>query len=284
MKKTKKALNMLPTIPFFVVVIFFLLLPFANTIIKSLTDPDSGAFTFVNFVTIFTKPIYQTAIWNSVRIALISTSVGLTISFFAALAATSLDGKTRSRFMPLLNMTQNFTGFPLAFAFMLMVGNAGFIVLAAKKRGLTIFDGYNLYSSNGMIPLFIYFAIPLGTLLLIPSFQAVKKEWKEAAILLRASDFRFWRKVGLPVLAPSLLGTTSMLFADAITTYTTVYMIMGSNAATLPTKISMMFSGDSKQQTELGSALSLTMVVIILIVMGLTNLAARRIDKGRRQS
>lgn len=283
-RKAGSLVHMTSTIPFFVLVFFFLLLPFCNTIIQSVSDPESRAPTFGNFVTIFSKPIYRTAIWNSVKLALISTSVGLVLSFITALAVTSLPDTERGRFMPILNMTQNFTGFPLAFAFILMVGNAGFIVFIAESMGLHVFDSYNLYSTNGLIPLFIYFTIPLGTLLLIPGFQAVKKEWKEAAVLLRANGFQFWMKVGLPVLAPTLLGTTSMLFADSITTYTTVFMILESNAATLPVKISMMFSGDSKQQTELGSALSLTMIAMILLVMALTNLAKWWIERKRRRA
>lgn len=131
-----------------------------------------------------------------------------------------------------------------------------------------------------MIPLFIYFAIPLGTLLLIPGFIAIREEWKESATLMGASTFQFWLRIGIPNLAPSLFGTLGILFADSITTYTTVYMIMGENYATLPIKISSMFSGDSKQQTELGSALSLTMIAIILLVMGLTNLMKRKVSKG----
>lgn len=57
-------------------------------------------------------------------------------------------------------------------------------------------------------------------------------------------------------------------------------MIMGSNATMLPIKIASMFSGDSKQQTELGSALSITMIVIILVVMGITNLVKKKYVKG----
>lgn len=280
MKKAQNAVRMMPTVPFFVLVIFFLMLPFANTIIQSFTDPENGSFTLRNFIDVFAQPIYRSSVWNSVRIALISTVIGLTISYFTALAVTSLGGKARRRFMPILNMTQNFTGFPLAFAFMLMVGNSGFLISAAEEHGLHIFDHYELYSGDGLIPLFIYFAIPLGTLLLIPGFEAVRTEWKEAALLLKANRLQFWLKIGLPNLAPTLLGTASMLFADAITTYTTVYMIMGSNYATLPIKISMMFSGDSKQQTELGSALSLTMVLIILLVMAGTNLLKKKVVKG----
>lgn len=242
--------------------------------------PPARPMALPNFVAVFTKPVYLVAVWNSVKVALIGTAAGMVLSFLTALAVTSLGGVPRKIFMPILNMTQNFAGFPLAFSFMLMFGYAGFLKLVASQAGLTILDGYNLYTGTGMIPMFIWFAIPLGTLLLIPAFEGVRREWKESATLMGASRIQFWLKVGIPNLAPSLLGTTSMMFADSITTYTTVYMLLSSNAITLPIKIASMFSGDSKQQTELGSALSITMIAIILLVMGVTNLAKRRFSKG----
>ena len=93
--------------------------------------------------------------------------------------------------------------------------------------------------------------------------------------------FQFWIKIGIPNLAPTLLGTTSMVFRGFhYNLYNGIYMIMGSNATMLPIKIASMFSGDSKQQTELGSALSITMIVIILVVMGITNLVKKKYVKG----
>jgi putative spermidine/putrescine transport system permease protein len=273
--KKKNAFDYLPCVPFFLLAIFFLLLPLVNTVVESLMDPETKAFSFINYINIFTKPIYLLAVWNSVRIALVATFFGIIISFFTALSISMLGEKALKSFMPIMNLTQNFAGFPLAFAFMLMLGHAGFLNAILKIFGLN----YNLYSGNGLIPVFIYFAIPLGTLFLIPGFSAVKKEWKEAATLLNANGAKFWFRIGLPVLAPTILGTTSIVFADSITTYATVYVIM-TNYSTMPLKIAAMFSKDATQQTELGSALSLTMIVIILLVMGLTNLLKNKLAKG----
>ncbi|MEA4899926.1 ABC transporter permease [Bacillota bacterium Meth-B3] len=281
--KLKNLVHWVPALPFFILVIAFLMIPLANMVVESFLDPASGAFTFQNYATIATKPAYYIATWNSVKVALLSTAIGMVICFFAALAVTSIGFSARRWFMPILNMTQNFAGFPLAFSFMLMFGNTGFIMLAAKHLGIEFITQYKLYSSEGMIPMFIWFAIPLGTLLLIPGFETIRKEWKESATLMGANSAQFWWKVGIPNLLPSLLGTTSMMFADSITTYTTVYMIMGANATMLPIKIASMFSGDSKQKTELGSALSITMILIILLVMLITNILKKRCVKGGLQ-
>ena len=74
---------------------------------------------------------------------------------------------------------------------------------------------------------------------------------------------------------PTILGTLSVVFADSITTYTTVYIIISSNAALLPIKIGTMFGGDLKARPEVGCALSVIMILMILTVMVVCNIGKR---------
>ena len=281
MRQLRFLYKIAPAAPFFMLVMLFLMIPFAGMIVSSFRHPETGVFTLKNYHDVFTRLIYTVAIRNSVRIAFISSTTGLGISFFTALSLTRLSSKIRARYMPILNMTQGFVGFPLAFSFIIMLGRSGFLVLLFKYFGWGLLNNYNLYSGKGLIPLFIYFAIPLGTLLLVPGFSAVRQEWVDTAALLQANGFQFWLRVGVPVLSSTLLGTFSVLFADSITTFTTVYMIMATNYPTLPIKIFSMFSGDLRQQVELGSALSVVMVLIILMVICSTGFLRKALNKWR---
>lgn len=271
LKKIKKLFYLAPTIPFFVLVIAFLILPFISMVKSSLTDPDTGAFSFINYSLCFTKQAYFMSIRNSLRITLIATAVVMVVSFFVALAVYSVFSAKRW-FMPILNISQNFAGFPLAFAFILMLGKQGFFRALFSAFGSNLLQNYKLETYDGIIPIYIWFGIPLCVLLLLPGFDAVHKEWKEASTLLGCSSAGFWTRIGIPNIMPTFLGTLSIVFADSITTYTTVYTIMQSNAALLPVKIGQMFSGDLKAQTEVGCALSVIMILIILAVMVLCNI------------
>jgi putative spermidine/putrescine transport system permease protein len=139
---------------------------------------------------------------------------------------------------------------------------------------------FNLYSSQGLMLLFVYFQIPMGTLLMFPGFQAIRPEWKEASALMKANGFQFWCRVGLPVLIPSLAGTFGMLFANALTAYATPFMLMATNYPLLPIKITSMFTGEMAPQPEVGSALSLVMIGIMLAVIGLCNVFKSVFYKG----
>lgn len=128
--------------------------------------------------------------------------------------------------------------------------------------------------------IYVYFQIPLSTLLLIPAFEGVQKQWKEACTLLGGTQGLFWRKVGIPVLMPSILSTFSVLFANALAAYATIYALMMDNIALLPVQIAGCFTGEVKIRAGLGGALSVVMMVIMVIMILLTNALSRRFQKG----
>ena len=71
-----------------------------------------------------------------------------------------------------------------------------------------------------------------------------------------------------------------MLFANALTAYATVYVLVTNNFPLLPTKITTLFTGDALPQEELGSALSLIMIAIMLVVILVCNLLIKWTYKG----
>lgn len=185
--------------------------------------------------------------------------------------------------MMILNMVSNFAGIPLAFAYMILLGNAGLMVHIGESLGVEALANYNLYTSNGMSMIYIYFQIPLATLLLIPAFDGVRKEWKEAALLLGSREGYFWRKVGIPVLMPSILGTFSVLFANALAAYATVYALMMNNISLLPVQIVGSYVGEVKTKPGLGGALSVIMMLMMVLMILFTNKASKRFQKGDRK-
>ena len=217
---------------------------------------------------------------NSLYLTLLSTIAGLVISFVAAMAAAEATRGWNSKFLSILNMVSNFAGLPLAFAFIILLGNSGVLIEVLDQIGIHVMDDFNLYGSEGLLLVFVYFQIPLGTLVLIPSFQSIRKEWKESAALMKANSFQFWWRIGIPVMLPSLCDTFSMLFANALTAYATPFMMISTNYPLLPIKITSMFTGETVQQQELGSALSISMMLIMLLVIFLCNMVKKVFYKG----
>ena len=278
--KKKTYIYLLALVPFLSVAMLYEIVPLITVIVKSF-QPDGGTgFTLENYQSVFSKLLYQKAIINSIKISLTSAVAGIIIAFLGARAAHQHQGKLNHVFMTVLNMVSNFAGIPLAFAYMILLGNAGLVVNIGKELGINALSTYNLYTMNGMSLIYIYFQIPLSTLLLIPAFDGVQKQWKEACTLLGGTPGIFWRKVGIPVLMPSILGTFSVLFANALAAYATIYALMMDNIALLPVQIAGCFTGEVKIRAGLGGALSVVMMAIMVIMILITNGLSRRFQKG----
>ena len=278
--KKKTYIYLLAMVPFLIVAMLYEIVPLITVIVKSF-QPDGGTgFTLENYQSVFSKLLYQKAIINSIKISLTSAVAGIIIAFLGARAAHQHQGKLNHVFMAVLNMVSNFAGIPLAFAYMILLGNAGLVVNIGKELGISALSTYNLYTMNGMSLIYIYFQIPLSTLLLIPAFDGVQKQWKEACTLLGGTQGTFWRKVGIPVLMPSILGTFSVLFANALAAYATIYALMMDNIALLPVQIAGCFTGEVKIRAGLGGALSVVMMAIMVIMILITNGLSRRFQKG----
>ena len=198
-------------------------------------------------------------------------------------AVNELEKNGQSRMLSMLNMVSNFAGLPLYFSFVVILGNTGIFVLALRAIGIQLSTVFRLYSIQGLLLMFIYFQLPLGSLMLVPAFQAVDSSWKEAAEILEASPFQFWTRIGIPVMLPSLLDTFALLFANAITAYATVLLLVTTSIPLLPVKITTMFTGEMTPQKEMGSALAIWMIIIMLAVICICNLLKKLTYKGGEQ-
>lgn len=282
--KKQKYIYLLALLPFLAVAVLYEIVPLLSVIGNSFIPDGGSGFSLENYEKIFTKLLYQKAIINSLKISLTSSLIGMVVAFLGAKAIHNHTGKLSTAFTTVLNMVSNFAGVPLAFSYMILLGNAGFMVHVGQKLGISALADFNLYTSDGMSMIYIYFQIPLATLLLVPAFAGIRKEWKEAVALLGGKERIFWRKVGIPVLMPEILGTFSVLFANALAAYATVYALMMNNISLLPIQIAGSYVGEVKTRPGLGGALSVVMMALMCLMILLTNRISRHFQKGGNPS
>ncbi len=282
-KKASRYVYLLALVPFLLVVIIYELMPLLMLVVDSFgSDADKAVvFTLENYKKIMETLSYQKAIRNSLVITVVSSAIGIVIAFLGAQAANNSRGKLRNVFLTILNMTSNFAGVPLAFAYMIILGNSGVLRQIANIYGVEFIQNFDLYSSSGLILMYIYFQIPLSTLLLIPAFNGIRKEWQEANMLLGGHGYHFWFQVGIPVLLPSILGTISVLFANALCAYATAYALLMNNFSLLPVNISASFIGDIAAKPKLGAALSVVMMLLMCVVILINNYIVKSTTKWK---
>lgn len=171
-------------------------------------------YSFENYQEIFDSSFMLQGFSNSLWLSIWSSLISLMIATLLVSSLRRIDSKLRDGIIAFTNMSSNFSGVPLAFAFIIILGVNGAFTLLLKQYGLI--DDFNLYGKWGLLSLYIYFQIPLAVLLLYPAFDALSDDWQAASALLGAKTWQYWTKIALPVLFPALLGTFIILIANAI--------------------------------------------------------------------
>ena len=250
--------------PFMIFALMFLVVPTLYLVTGAFLTPD-GAFTLKNIADLFTPSILS-AYWISIRVSVASSLGGALIGFFLAWAIVlgGVPSWIRSSLLTFSGVASNFAGVPLAFAFLATLGRTGLVTVFLREWfGFNLYaTGFNLLSFLGLTITYMYFQIPLMVLILTPALDGMKKEWREASEILGASTWQYWRMVALPILWPSLLGTTLLLFANAFGAIATAYALTGSSLNIVPILLYAQIRGDVLHNPNLGYALALGMIVI----------------------
>ncbi|MEI6897780.1 MAG: ABC transporter permease subunit [Psychromonas sp.] len=274
-KHFKPALLLLP---FAIIFILFQIAPMLWIFINSFIFDN--AYSLENYREIFDSAFILQGFGNSLWIAFWSSLIGLGIAVVFVSSLRQVDSFMRDWVISFTNMASNFSGVPLAFAFIIILGFNGAITLLLKKYGFI--DDFNLYGQWGLLVIYVYFQVPLATLLLYPAFDALHNDWQEASMLLGANRYHYWRYIALPILSPALFGTLIILIANAIGAYASVYALTSGNYNMISIRIASLVSGDMFLEPNLAAAISV-LIVLILAFIALINqyLIARSYhDKG----
>ena len=256
----------------------FLLLPSVSLFTGAFPDP-SGGFTLPNIARLF-EPSILAAYRISVEVSAASAILGAVFGFLLAQAVDPRRPAARAaaHLMTFSGVASNFAGVPLAFAFLATLGRLGIVTVVLGFLGIDIYGlGFNLLSFWGLTLTYLYFQIPLMALIVTPALDGLRREWREAAETLGASPLRYWRDIALPILWPSLLGCTLLLFANAFGAIATAYALTGSSLNIVTILLYAQIRGDVLHDPNLGYALAFGMVVIT----GVCNLAYIRLSASR---
>lgn len=230
------------------------------------TDPETGATqaTGEHLARSLQGP-YLGSLVGSVQLSALTALIGAVLGVLIAQAVvTSRSPALRGAALTASGVLANFGGVPLAFAFIATVGISGVLT----QLGRLTEHGWNLYSFTGLTVVYLYFLTPLMVLVIAPALDGLRTQWREAAQNSGATGRQFWRHVGLPVLAPSLLGGFVLLFGTAFAAHATAAALVGGSVPLVTLKIADALSGNVLTgQENVALALGLDMILIAGLVM-----------------
>ena len=241
---------------------------------------NSDGFTLAHYQSVLTNDYILQGFKNSITLSVISAVIALIVTLFAVYAIMRFSEPVREKILILTNLTSNFSGIPLAFAFIVLLGNSGLFTLLFDQWGIDALSSFSLYSWGGLLLIYIYFQLPLSLMLLYPIYDGIQQQWKEAAALLGASTWQFWVRIGVPVMLPGIVGTFSVLFANAMGAYASAYALTNSSYNLVAIRIGSLIQGDIFAQPELASAIAVILAVTMVTAMLLSEWS---ISKTRRK-
>ena len=241
----------IPLLPFIIFGFLFEIIPVVSVLLSSLRN-DHSWLTLDNYQRAMT-PLILRSFGNTIRLSVTTAAIGVVLGTLISHALVNTRNKhIRNSVMALADVATNFGGAPLAFAFIVTLGSTGVITLILKNLfNITLYPGFRIYSITGLTLAYLYFQIPLMILLIQPSILGLKSEWKEAASTLGASNWQYWKRIALPILAPPLFGGFPLLFAHSFGAYATAWTLTGPDIDLVTIQIAALTRGEYSQNQEL---------------------------------
>ena len=254
-------------VPFLLFCLAFEVVPIIFLLRGSFILKTTHQFTLQHYLDL-QHPLYVNSFINSIKLSGLTAIIGVIAGTFIGYAIYRWPSeRVREALITLSDVTTNFAGAPLAFAFVVILGMNGVITqFLMQYLHYELYPKFSIYSFSGLILAYVYFQLPLMVLLILPAFAGIKKEWQESAQSLGAGTFQFWRRIGIPVLMPSLIAGLTLLFANAFGAYATAYTLVEAKLSLVTLQIGYMIAGEVRQDQGVGMA----MAILSLVIMGLS--------------
>ncbi len=253
------------------------IIPIVVLIRDSLRVQGFGSFTFTNYNAI-QEPLFRNALLNSLQLSLGTALLGAIFGGIVSWAIVRSSARGQSLSLGLVAVTSSFSGIPLSFAFITLLGTNGMITLFLREAlDFRLYPAhFTIYSWTGLTLVYLYFQLPLMILVFTPAIARVRPVWQEAATTLGAPVWYFWWKVGIRVLAAPFIAAMALLFANALGAYATAYALVGGNLNILTIQIGYYIEGDLQFDPGKASALSLILAAFMAISIALAHILTQR--------
>ena len=272
-------------IPYVIWMALFVVAPIIMVVIYAFSA-SVGGFTLDNFAKMGT---YTVVFTRSFKLALIATAICVFIGYPVSYKM-SKEGPRFQRLAMVLIMLPMWINFLLrTYSWMAILENNGLLNQLFRKIGLialynnifgTDISFFRMINTQGAVVLgMVYNYLPF---MILPIYSVIVKldhSLIEAARDLGANSFQVFRRVILPLSLPGVLSGITMVFVPSVSTFAISKMLGGGTEMLLGDLIEQQYMGGA-YNPQLGAAISLVMMVIVVICMVVMN----RFGEGEEQA
>ena len=257
--------------PALLCIFLMFVLPLGLLLAKSLWGPDG--FTVAGYRRVFADPYYVQVIFDSLKLALITTFIALLTGYPAAFALARIRGRTQVILFALVFLPLTVSIIVKTFGLTMMFRREGIVNWFLVTFGLVdrpvrlVFTEFSLIV--GMVNVFLPFMI-------LPIYSVVRMldpRLTDAAASLGAGPLRTFFKVTLPLTMPGIVAGASIVFSIAVAAYVTPSLLIGDRYMTMSQVMAKAFL--NLRDFQLGATMASIMLVIALAVVFLSSYLVR---------
>jgi putative spermidine/putrescine transport system permease protein len=226
--------------------------------VSALTGEISQTFTFDNFNTIFTEPVYRTIAWRTVRVAALVTITDAVLAFPIAFYMAKVASR-RARATLVVGILMPLWSFYLVkvYAWRTMLSADGVINWALGPLGL---HGPG-YGTTAVWLVMSYLWLPYMILPIFAGLERIPDSLLSASEDLGASPFTTFRRVILPLAFPAVVAGSIFTFSLTLGDYITPQLVSNSQF------IGNVVSTNITNNLPLASAFAVVPIMIMVIYL-----------------
>lgn len=259
------------TIIIFLLYALFLLYPLG--LLLKMAFSDGAHFTLENFTKFFSRRYYSITLLNSFKVSIAATIasvvVGVVLGYF--MSVFKIKGASLLRMcIVMATMSAPFVG---AYAWIMLLGRNGVITnFLSGLFGITMPD---IYGFNGIMLVFVTQLFPLVFLYVQGAMSKMDASLMEASENLGCTGFKRFFQVVLPLIAPTVLAGSLLVFVRAMSDFGTP-MLIGEGYRTFTVILYNEFVGEVSQNKGFASAIAIIAILITMVVYFSQNFLAKR--------
>ena len=253
--------------------VLFVIYPLALILYQSVFNPETGSLTLAYFTKFLVRKYYWSTLVNSFAVTIVSTFVAALIGLPMAYVLRSIKVPGSKYLNILIVISYLSPPFIGAYAWIQLLGRNGFFTKLFNGLLGTHFDG--IYGFAGIVLVFSLQSFPLIYMYVSGALKNLDNSLNEAAESLGCTAFQRVRQIILPLVMPSLLAGSLLVFMRVFSDFGTP-MLIGEGFRTFPVLIYTQFMGEVSTDDHFAASLCVIVIVITLLLFFMQRFLAKR--------
>ena len=257
----------LTAILIFIAVIIFLVIPVTRILMGSFQLEEGGSWSIQNYKTFTMYRTYWKSLTNSIGVSIMASLFTIMVAVPLAFVVSRWNIIGKPYIIALSTIPLMLPSFICAYSWVILLGRSGIITGILQSLHIPF---TSIYGYSGIIMIFTMQLYPYVFLMTLSGFNSVDESIEEAGQSLGTGPVKTFVKVSMPLVLPSILSGTLLVFMTAIENFG-VPMIIGEQRPFLAVQAYMEFTSEVGQHPGMCYAIS-----VILMVVTLSSLLAQR--------